>query len=725
MRYYAHTIDSADESKWHFLKEHLLNTASIASQFASVFRGEAFGYAAGLLHDIGKYSEEFQMRLRGAPIQVDHSTAGAQEAMKKIVSKPIGLILAYVISGHHTGLPNYGSAVDPASLQARLSKPVPDYNAYCREIEFPKAIESVSRLPIDPNPKGMGFSVQFFIRMLFSCLVDADFLDTESAVQPEQYSRRGGNVDLSLLLRKLEQYMNERFAYVDMTPVNLLRSEILTQCIEQAAQPQGFFSLTVPTGGGKTLASLAFALRHAVKHRLNRIIYIIPYTSIIEQNAKIFREALGDENVLEHHSYFQFDFNEEGESNSRLRLASENWDVPLIVTTNVQFFESLFSNRGSRCRKLHNIAKSVLILDEAQMLPTSYLIPCLWALDELVHNYGSTVLLCTATQPSIQSFLPRNSCPVEIVSNPRNLQQAFKRVHVEFVGELADEQLVEKLSGYQKVLCIVNTRNHAASLFERMRGPGVFHLSAKMYPVHRSKKLDQIRKYLLDEGTVCRVISTQLIEAGVDVDFPVVFRSIAGIDSIAQAAGRCNREGRLKSGEMFVFKPEASHKLRGWFQRTATITEMILRNHDDLLSLDAIEAYFQLLYQIEDAKLDEKQIIHALEESATSLAFPFRDVSENFQLIDSPMVSIIVPFEEVCADLVDEARWKGPSRFLTRQLQPYVVQIYQHEYNELCRLNAIEMIAEQYAVLTEKSLYDDDVGLIVPNSRIHDEPFIF
>lgn len=725
MRYYAHTIEGVSEERWHPLKEHLLDTAQRTARFASVFQAKTLGWAAGLLHDIGKYSQEFQSRLRGAPIRVDHSTAGAQEALCLYRSHPIGRILAYVIAGHHTGLPDFGSPADESSLAARLRKPVPLYRAYQEEINTSFADVRPGKLPLRPNPQSPGFSVQFFIRMLFSCLVDADFLDTESFVNPGKAEDREGYAHLTELVDRLEGHLSARFANVDETPINQLRRRILNRCRESASLPRGFYSLTVPTGGGKTLSSLTFALHHAVKHHLQRLIYVIPFTSIIEQNAQIFRAALGEDCVLEHHSNFQYrDEDDELGGHYRLRLASENWDIPVVVTTNVQFFESLFSHKSSRCRKLHNVANSVVVLDEAQMIPTSYLIPCLWALHELVYNYNASVLLCTATQPSIDQLLPGSSRPHEIVPDPHELYEAFRRVRVQSIGDVDDELLTDRLLNERQVLCIVNTRYHAASLYDRIRGKGTYHLSARMYPAHRSAKLRRIRE-ALETGDMCRVVATQLIEAGVDVDFPVVYRAIAGVDSIAQAAGRCNREGRSPVGDVFVFRPEPRHQPGGWFQRTAAITEMVLRKHDDLLSLDAIDTYFRLLYDFEGDRLDEHHIIDLLSQGASDLAFPFRQVGEAFQFIDSPMESVVIPRERECVETLETAIRKGPSLGISRRLQSYVVQVYQHEFIELSRRRAIEVVAEQYAVLTDLTMYDEETGLSVGDSSLTSETLIF
>lgn len=721
--FYAHSIPGLDPARWHLLKDHLVATAQLAAGFGAAFGAEEFSRAAGLLHDIGKYSEAMQQRLHGAAIAVDHSTAGAQEAVR-LYGDAFGRMLAYVIAGHHAGLPDFGSVADEGSLAARLIKPVPDYSAYREEIGalVPAAFSGKPR--ITPNAQALGFSLQFFVRMLFSSLVDADFLDTETALAPEQAAARRGAASMDELQQRLERHL-QAFGNADPTPVNRLRADISEACRSAATQPPGLYTLTVPTGGGKTLSSLRFALHHAVANDLRRVIYVIPFTSIIEQNAAVFRQAVGYENVLEHHSNFSFPAeDDESLDDYRLRLAQENWDAPIIVTTSVQFFEALFSHKPGRCRKLHNIARSVVILDEAQMIPTSYLKPCLWALHELVTNYHVTVVLCTATQPAIDRLMPTEARPRELAPEPRRLYEAFRRVRVHWLGDMDDDTLARALVERHQALCIVNTRGHAAELYERLRGSGTYHLSARMYPAHRSQKLAQIRS-ALESGEPCRVVATQLIEAGVDVDFPVVYRALAGVDSIAQAAGRCNREGRLSAGDVFVFRPEPRHMPRGWFQRTAAVTGMVLRDHDDLLSLDAVDAYFRLLYEFEGENLDQHGIIERFNEGARRLAFPFREVGEVFRLIDSPLAPVVIPRDEKCVELLAQARLQGPTLRLSRGLQPYVVQVYLHELSALMRLGAVEVVAGQYTVLRDLSLYDEEVGLTPPRSDWQPAAFVF
>jgi len=713
--YYAHS-SGTDKSTWQSLKEHLQAVSDIGAQYAEVFGGSQFALAAGVLHDLGKYSVEFQKRLEGSPIRVDHSSAGAKEAMR-LYGPGAGKVLAYAISGHHRGIPDYGSVEDERSLAARLKSEPRDYSAFSGDsLGFPD--RSAMKLPISPLPGQPGFSVQFFIRMLYSCLVDADFLDTERAFDGDKaFARSISYPSIRELEQRLTRHLDQLSASAPDTPVNRGRATILKACIEAAAQPPGFFSLTVPTGGGKTLSSLAFALRHAAAHGLRRVIYVIPFTSIIEQNARVFREALGPEAVLEHHSNFEYpdeDSDDWTDQVARLYFATENWDAPLVVTTSVQFFESLFANRSSRCRKLHNIARSVIILDEAQMLPTHHLQPCLGTLRELTANYGSTVVLCTATQPALEGLLPADTVIREIAPDPPRLYKEFRRVEATRLGSLGDAELAEKILARPQALCIVNTRAHARELYRLISSePGAFHLSACMCARHRSARLDSIRQALKD-GAPCRVVSTQLIEAGVDVDFPAVFRASAGLDSIAQAAGRCNREGKIHRGQLFTFEA-ADHPPRGWFQRTASVSEMALRDSNDPLGLRTVKAYFEKLYDVESDQLDSCDIMRLSEAGRRDLDFQFETIASKFSVIDSALVSIVIPWDDEARELIQVAKY-APSRRVLRRLQPYIVQIYPNQFFALEQNGSVESMGGERGmvhVLKDPSCYTD-MGLVLP-----------
>jgi CRISPR-associated helicase Cas3/CRISPR-associated endonuclease Cas3-HD len=733
MIYYGHTKEDArtkqtlPKHQWQLLHEHLLNVAQLASQRADKFCAAKIGYLIGLAHDLGKYSAEFQQRLDGKKIKVDHATAGAQEINKRF-SKPIGIALTYPVAGHHGGLPD-GNKGALHNLPERLAnQELPNYQAFASEIELPQlAREDFAAMPKAKSKEMAAFSFSFCIRMLFSCLTDADYLDTERFMNPQKFATRPTPEKLSVLLSRLEIKLAELSKCNQLNPskINHAREEILQRCLEMAEKKPQLFTLTVPTGGGKTYSSLAFGLKHAVRHEKERIIYVIPYTSIIEQNAQVFRDALEVDSeqgvVLEHHSNFDYpegSFEDWDKAEKAHRLAAENWDMPVVVTTAVQFFESLYANKGSRCRKLHNMANSVIILDEAQMMPIEYMKPCLWALSELVINYGATVVFCTATQPAIKKLLPAGMETQEIMADPKALQRLFKRVDAKFAGFMSDEVVAAQMAEKEQVLTVVNTRRHARLLFDKLQsivGEGNYHLSARMCPAHRKIVLAEI-KQRLHEGSPCRVVSTQLVEAGVDLDFPWVFRAAAGIDSITQAAGRCNREGRLACGEVVVFDPE-EHGMpsRGRFGATAGLMRSTARRLEqfdgELLSLAAIDDYFQHLFKLEETQMDAKQVLSQIQAGADGVAFPFASIAKKFQFIDNATSALIVPWDEKAQEYVAAAEWNRYPGSFARVLQPYVVQVYQYELLGLEKAGAVKTIGEYMKVLSDPSFYDDRFGL--------------
>ena len=732
MQFYAHS-NERDKSEWQILKEHLLNTAKIATRLGADSGLSEFAAAAATLHDLGKYSQAFQKKLDGEHLTVDHSTAGAVEMLRgfnqNLNQKFIATILAYCITGHHSGLLDYGSEVDlptDGTLIARLKKQLDDYSAYSSDIDI-NSLSIPERLPIKPNQLLPYYSISFLTRMVYSILVDADFLETETFMQQGE-KPRGEYVSIEILCQQFNRYL-ERFDNPE-NEINQQRTKTLKECLAKAAQKPGYFSLTVPTGGGKTFTSMAFALNHAVANGLKRVIYVIPYTSIIEQNAGEFKRCLGYENVLEHHSNFDWGQNQglsdsgnpDDQTNSALRklkLAAENWDIPIVVTTNVQFFESLYSNRSSRCRKLHNLAKSVIIFDEAQMLPIEFLKPCLYGVHELVTNYGATAVFCTATQPILERFLPGGERPQELTENPKALYEKYKRVQVIDAGKLSDDELAQKINDQLQVLCIVNTRKHARGLFELIPAEGRYHLSTLMCPAHRKQTIAEIRERL-SSGNPCRVISTQIMEAGIDIDFPVGYRAISGLDSIIQAAGRVNREARQKMGRIYVFEPDSPHvkRIPAYIQQGAAVARSILRDYPDPVSMDAIQAYFQKLYTLQgERNFDARNILGYFEKQIhQELNFDFKTAAEQFKLIDENTVAVIIPFDNQARRLIREVRTSLYPASYKRSLQVYAVNIYEHEYQLLQDQGFIDHCADTYAVLNDMKQYHPGTGLVIPET---------
>jgi len=717
--YYAHSLEGKPLKEWQRLEEHLQNVAKLAREFAEPFGAGDWAYIAGLLHDIGKFSQEFQNMLiktadnntnteikSGHP---DHSTAGAQKA-NKLYANGFGKLLSYAIAGHHCGLLDGKS--NEACLADRLKKVIPDYSSSLNNLHnFITNIESLPFITAKGNNKRIAFQLQLFIRMIFSCLIDADFLDTEAFMNKNNALLRGNYPEISEMEYKLNKKLNKLSSESSDTLINRYRREILQQCIAAADNSPGLFSLTVPTGGGKTFSSLAFAIKHALKYRMKRIIYVIPYTSIIEQNANVFREVFGNDAVLEHHSNIEIK-----EDDYKSQLAIENWDAPLIVTTNVQFFESLFHNRTSKCRKIHNIANSVIILDEAQMLPIHLLKPCMEVLRELANSYKITIILCTATQPALlknEEFVYGLENVREIISNPEELYNNFKRVKIIHLPEkqqnITDIELTKKILEYKQVLCVVNTRRHARELYEQIEDKeGLFHLSALMCPTHRSEVIQNIKDNLKNNKK-CRVISTQLIEAGVDIDFPVVFRSAAGIDSIAQSAGRCNREGKLPKGKVFIFYPEKLPPV-GYLRQGVDEANTIMRKYDDLLSIEAVNEYFRNLYWINEDKLDKEKILERLSEGVSTIDFPFKEVAKLFNIIDSDMESIIIPYNDEAKEIIKQLRYSDFTKNLARKAQQFSVQVYPQILRKLERVS-VERIQNNFLILTNEDLYQKDIGL--------------
>lgn len=729
--FYAHSVQGRATAEWQGLANHLTAVAQLAGKFGAQFGGADLAAAAGLLHDLGKYTHEFQDRLRGSEKRVDHSTWGARVALERYPQ--LGYLLAYAIAGHHAGLANGQGDGRRASLQERLAADLPtllpDWQS---ELDVPGTLSMPAFLK-PRQDRGM-FQIAFLVRMLFSCLVDADFLDTE-AFYNQVEGREGGRprADTKPQLTDLRQALDAHLVgFKADKPVNQTRAEILRHVRTQAALDPGLFSLTVPTGGGKTLASLAFALDHAIRHGQQRVIFVIPFTSIVEQNAAVFRKALGvwgKDAVLEHHSAFSDDVRDSKEAREKVRLAMENWDAPIIVTTAVQFFESLFADRPSRCRKLHNVANSVVILDEAQTMPLKVLRPCVAALDELARTYRSSVVLCTATQPAltapdkvagVEGFEGGLEKVRELAPEPAKLFEQLKRVTVKHVGTLDDQALLMQLRELEQVLCIVNNRRHARALYQGMADlSGVYHLTTLMCAAHRSQVLAAAREALV-QGHPCRLVSTALIEAGVDVSFPCVYRAEAGLDSVAQAAGRCNREGlwSAQASEVRIFaNANDDWKPPPELSQFAAVTREVLRNHQgDPLDPVAIEHYFKQLYwQKGDGALDAMNLMGLLK-NAQVQSLPMDTLAEQFKMIDSVQMPVIIPFDDEARAAIRDLHFAQGVAGISRRLQRYLVQVPRHGFDALRKAGAIEAVrpeewGDQFMVLANESLYDKRVGL--------------
>lgn len=751
MSFYAHTLEDKGPEHWEPLEDHLHEVAKLAGDFAAAFGAKEWGRLAGLWHDLGKYSREFQDYLArsaakadphnedcasGTTSRVDHSTAGAQHA----ASQPqLGPLMAYIIAGHHAGLPD-----GVTELKDRLAKVIPKWLDNCPD-EFNTGV--LPQPPLDRLPDGPPslFRLAFHLRMIFSALVDADFLCTEQFMSPQQAEERPKWPED--VLERMEKAVLERLDSFDepKTKVNAERLHVRRMCEVAADLESGFFDLTVPTGGGKTLASLLFALRHAQKKGLRRVVCAIPFTSIIEQNARVYREVfaqlsseLGHDVVIEHHSSLLPE-----KETTRNRLATENWDAPLIVTTNVQLFESLFACRTSACRKLHRLARSVIVLDEAQALPVGMLRPILASLRCLVHDHASSVVFCTATQPALErregfdAGIPQEHVR-PIIPDPARLYESLRRTQVNPLGTVSNEQLREHCAAHGlSALFVVNSTKAARELFLSLSATA--HLSARMCPAHRSEVLAHATQLLKEKERVL-LVSTPLIEAGVDVSFPVVYRAECGLDSLAQSAGRCNRHGELRDdsgaeikGQVFTFQhadfpiPKPLTEVRA---RADDASQILAVHGDDPLSLEAIEAYFRLhIWALgrQTNSWDQKQVMDCF---ASMAALQFRDAAEKFQMIPSATHAVIIPWGREGAALCDELRQRHkagipPSHSQFRRAQRLTVQVHEQEWKVLIREGRVETLHDGaiHLLIHPENDYEPRFGLKPPASADNPEAF--
>lgn len=711
--YKAHTSD--DGRPPQLLQDHLKQVAQMAAEFAKPIHGEDMAYWCGLFHDLGKYSEQFQKYIRGTyKGKVDHSTAGAQFVWnRQKIYKFFSLLGALCIAGHHAGIPDFGTRVDPAeegTLFGRMKRDIPDYQDGVKSVSVP---DTISASAFEEILRGNdAISILLFVRMIFSCLVDADFLDTEAYMSGGRI-QRGGFTPLADLGHRFFEKLKEK-GYLDpQSKINHKRVDILKRCMEAGEGKPGVYTLTVPTGGGKTMSSFAFAMKHAMTHGKRRIIYAIPYTSIIEQTAAVFRDFLGDEDIIEAHS--QVDYDDASESMSLERLAAENWDAPVIVTTNVQFFESLFANRTSRCRKLHNIAGSVIVLDEAQMLPVEYMKPVLKALDSLAAHFQCTVVLCSATQPHLERICIEEKKPIlqskEIMKDIPDLYEFFKRVQFKDEGKLDYEEIGRRLARHEQVLCIAGTKDEARKIYEEVEGEGTFYLSTNLCPVHRRRVIEEI-KMRLREGQPCRVVSTSIISVGVDIDFPAVYLELSGLDSLIQGAGRCNREGKrtLTDSTAHVFSTDKIMESR-FMKQERQVMAHVQQRVSDISSPEAIAAYFKGLYEAKDGILDKKKVINLSKKMA------FAEIGRSVKLIEDHTKSVFIPYTDDAKVIEESLRLGIRTRELMRKAGKYMVSVRSGfggertgDFEWLCRDGYADPLDENLAILTRMDIYDETMG---------------
>ena len=770
-RIIAHT---REDGSIQSLPEHIEGVAQHCAQFleqAGLPELAPLGRLLAQLHDAGKAQPAFQRYILGeSTAKAPHSAAGALLATSLLheLSEELQLkklprtsqLLAYAISGHHRGLYDYGE------LETKLKNI--DTKDRCKKVEgdLSELMLEVQNWVKEHGAKTEAYlrklanrveeeeQAQALIRLLFSCLVDADFLDTEAFMDEERKGRRheatSGYASLEVLRDRLTKHME---GFSKAGAINEARHAFLNRCRAHGRScPKGYYSLFLPTGGGKTLSSMAWALETALKHEAQRIIYVIPYTSIITQTAGIFREIFGEEHVLEHHSDISFaggEASQEAERYERTRLLAENWDAPIIVTTNVQFFESLFSHKVSRNRKVHSIANSVVVFDEVQMFPTEFLSPMLRLLDDLKHIYGTQLLFCSATLPpfdkdhsspfkKVNDYHQLSDAIQPIVPEDPELFKVFDRViyHLE-EKTYATEELAQALGQHASALCIVNSRRDASQLYRALLETGkeaqdVIHLSRNMCSAHLKERIAEIRQRL-KEGIPTIVISTQLIEAGVDIDLPIVYRAMSGLDSIVQAGGRCNREGKRPApGEVYVFSLSDGGKAFGDIAQGQHATRFLLDNDKEptrsSMPLELIEAYYNRYYASIES-FDTKGIGESLydEGEAKRWRFDFEQASDAFRLIDNVDHDLFVPYARG-KDLIEELQRQTLrlDRRTMRELQQYHVSISKGKYEELKDARLLSEVVvnrdtKQTILVLEPQGYDEALGVCSTNPLL-DEP---
>lgn len=712
----SHLYQEPDSAIWMLQSndEHSKGVSLIASEYATQFGCGSFGYILGMLHDKGKEQKAFQSYIQKvsgynpslpSANRVKHAYVGAIIA-KRLIGN-LSTLISIPILGHHSGLSDWGEYVEV------MKEEIPSDVTIPTDIQVKSLHKDLSYITnLKPNEK----DVHHWIRLLYSCLVDADYLDTEKFMNREQNLLRTQSYSMCEMKLRLEKYLKELKAKASHSKVNEIRGQIQQLCLEESKNLPGFYSLTVPTGGGKTISSIVWAVNHALTHSKKRIIIAIPYTSIIVQTAEVLKGIFGKDKVLEHHSNVQIDEIKDKRLAMQMRLATENWDYPIIVTTNVQLFESMFSNKPSACRKLHNICNSVLILDEIQTLPISVMAPIVDTLATYQKLFGLSVLFTTASMPILdEQFKLSNGEHLqglpnvkEIIPESLSLSKRMQRVTLHFDKEVKTyDEIAQQITRHDKVLCVVNTRRDAQELFSRLPQEGLrLHLSRMMCPLHIRQVINQIKEALKDDTQkTIRVISTQLIEAGVDLDFPTVFRQEAGLDSILQAAGRCNREGKLERGNVTVFS--LGHIPKGHMTQ-ANNARLNLPENSDWFEEKTMHDYFMNLYS-RSHTFDKYRI----QELLYKQEFQFKTAAEDFKLIDDEGSYNIVVCYENSPNLIARLKKEGPSYALMKELGMYTVNIRENDFKKMSSKGLLEAVSESIYFAYDSAQYDKKTGLSI------------
>ncbi|MCI1966943.1 MAG: CRISPR-associated helicase Cas3' [Oscillospiraceae bacterium] len=718
--YYAHTLDGKGRNEWQTIKEHSENVAKLVKDFSAPWCTEEYAFNLGLFHDIGKYQPDFQRRLCGEKISVEHSISGAAEWVNLNWTESG----AYCIAGHHSGLPDVGNKTDSAdepTLLGRLKRAArQDFSAYKKELSF----EKISRFPAKNAVCMSGTTVDevkreyaFWTRMMFSCLTDADYLDTEKFCSVRQ--ERGVYADFQACRSRLDRYISH---FQADTPVKRAREEMRRQVMSHAREKADVYCMNMPTGSGKTLTSMQFALERAIVSHKKHIIYVIPYTSIIEQNAQVFKEIFGADAVLEHHCNFDYESVKDTGTRDKLKRTAENWDASIIVTTNVQFFESIYGNRSSELRKLHNMADSVIVFDEVHMFPGLFFQPCLEAIRILTQRYHSEAVFMTATMPDFHRWMRSFGCDnvktVDLITDKSNFP-VFNRCKIENLGHLPREKLAALAAQAENSLIVVNSRKAAKQMYYLLPGKK-YHLSTYMTHDDRSRVIAAVRESLKQHEHFS-LVSTSLIEAGVDLDFDLVFRETAGLDNLLQSAGRCNREGKKQGCKTcaFEFEEEDLRPKNSEFVTKQSFCRKVFEKFKDAASPQAIKFYFDQLYAytLSDMKsMDFKRAFSGASCGIDPFGFDFASYARDFRLIDANTQPLIIVTEEnrkIVKALLDAALYGGVAPM--RQLQKYSISLRPYEWKQLSDAGVIcEQRGIQY--LDCERYYSKETGICFENN---------
>lgn len=719
--YKAHINENTREIQT--IKEHSENTADLCRQFAVPVLKD-FMYNTGLLHDIGKYQEDFQHRLDGKKIKVEHSACGAI-AVKKLYPDAIGLMMEYSIAGHHSGIPDGGyknDTSDMPTLCGRLKRNFEDFSAYKEELKLLEInrMEIIDFLMQDcgKNKEILVDKFAFLTRYAFSCLVDADSIDTARFCSGEKI--RPLTADFQACLEKVNVRLN---SFVCTTTLQKTRALLQQQVFGKTDVNGEIYLMNMPTGSGKTLCSLKFALERAIRAGKKRIIYIIPYNSIIDQTMTVFEEIFGsDAEILRHQSTFSYEENDYTEDYRKAaKSAAENWDVAsIIVTTAVQFFESVYANKRGKLRKLHNMADSILIFDEAHLMPQNYLQPCLRAITYITKYLNSEAVFLTATMPDFPKLLRQyaleNSQIIDLIDDT-SMFCAFRKCKYQTLGKLNAESLLEKAMSYPSSLIIVNKKQSAKKLFE-LCGGKKYHLSTYMTAYDREKIIQEIRNELkqlekdfpdyrdVPPDRRITIISTSLIEAGVDLDIYTVYRELSGLDSILQAGGRCNREGKRNQADVYIFEFDDQNRISQ--DMRSNITAGILDKYEDISCPQSIKEYYDRLFFVKRETIEGKTITR---NCSDIYSIPFAEYARDFELIDSGTIPLVVARDELSRKVVDSLKFTGGGLGIARQLQKYTCSVYQKELDDLIRQHVVDDFGTGILCLTNADYYDENTGI--------------